>query len=126
MSGDVTVEENIREYKDEKKYTKMCDTCNFVVKANKKYISLQQLKRHMRDEHNKTTRSTSPPMKKKKVDEKNDMISDNEHINKPEVMDLSESLEEMDIGDSDTESGLDENDLLAERSKMMDAKVKAK
>ena len=76
---------------DEKEYNELCDKCEFKVKAEKKYLALQllrkhkkdqhpkncsecdykaqnlqELKRHERDVHGKSTISTSPPAKRKR------------------------------------------------------------
>ena len=127
----ITIEEIIEIGKDSKKYTKICNICNFQVEADKKYISLQKirqhkdmcyprmicpqcdkrfydntsLKRHMRNEHSMISSSTSPPLKKKRVD--STLISS-----------LNDSIELM-----DTDSNVDQEETL---SKMMDEKVIAK
>ena len=127
----ITIEEIIEVGKDSKKYTKICNICNFQVEADKKYISLQKirqhkdmcyprmicpqcdkrfydntsLKRHMRNEHSMISSSTSPPLKKKRVD--STLISS-----------LNDSIELM-----DTDSNVDQEETL---SKMMDEKVIAK
>lgn len=139
---DVTLEESINE---EKKYTKMCNTCDFQVEANKNYISVQKIlkhrdycnhriqclqcdlkfkdqskmKKHMRDVHGLMTSSNSPPLKKKRVE--NNMITNNTSAENNDIIDLSQSFEEMEIDISDKEE-----QVLKERSKMMDEKVMAK
>ena len=149
---EVTLEDTVCGAIEEKKYTKMCEACDFKLEANKKYMLLQklrhhkvsclsriqcsncdikvkdqqQVKRHMCDEHNLMSGSTSPPLKKKKVDEKLSAPADAEYFDKPEVMDLSESLEDMDICEEDGEKDADENYIFVERSKKMDEKVRAK
>ena len=113
-----------------KKYTKICNNCDFQVEACKKYITMQKirehrnmcsfsvtclqcdkrlkdqtaLKRHMRNEHSVMTCSTSPPLKKKKVN-----------------FNLDESVEDMEI-----DKDVNEDEILLQRSKMMDEKVIAK
>ena len=130
--NEVTTEEIVKIDKDTKKYTKMCNSCDFQVEANKKYINIQKilehkdmcnfkiicpqcdkkfndnvtLKRHMRNEHSIASGSTSPPLKKKKVDEK---LASN----------LNDSVEEMETDDNN----LNQEEVL---SKMMDEKVIAK
>ena len=131
---DETIEESKEEILEEKRYTKMCNSCDFKVESNKSYISVQKilkhrdlciqkekcgdcdfrfksqghLKRHMRDKHSLLSISTSPPLKKKKVDE-------------DKVIDLSESLEDMEIDEDEKEQKI-----LLERSRKMDEKVLAK
>ena len=131
---DDMLEEIVEDDKEVRRYTKMCNSCDFKVEAERKYISMQKilqhrdmcsfrlscpqcdktfkeqriLKRHMRDEHRITTCSTSPPLKKKKIDFKTNINHDIEE----EEMDI-------DINDSDDE-------VLKKRSDMMDKKVIAK
>ena len=80
-------------------------------------ISKISLPRHMRDEHQITTESTSPPHKKqKKTDSKNqtEVIEiDNNCLNE-----LNESFEEMEIEENDVE--------LKTLSEMVDKKIKDK
>ena len=124
-------EEILEDDRNVKKYTKMCNTCDFKVETERKYISMQKilehrdlcsfrinclqcektfkdqmmLKRHMRNEHSITTSSISPPMKKKKVDFKTNTNPDY-------------SVEEMDIDNSDCHE-----EVLKQRSDMMDKKA---
>ena len=133
---DVTHEESQNE---EKKYTKICNVCDFYVESNRNYISVQKIlkhkdscglgvkciqcdlkykdhhkmKRHLRDTHGMLTSSTSPPLKKKKNKINNDSFT------QEDIIDLSESIEEMEID-------CDEKDIFNERSRMMDEKVIAK
>ena len=135
----VTLEESVIEEK--KYYTKMCNVCDFEVESTKNYISVQKIlkhrdscslrvqcfqcdlrfkdqnkmKKHMRDVHGLSTNSMSPPIKKKKVD-----ILDELTTNK-DIIDLSESIEEMEI-----DSNEKEEDVLKERSRLMDEKVNEK
>ena len=138
---------NVPEVNKGKKYINKCDRCEFRVEDTKKYAVLQnlskhkksncenrgnceqcdfkskdrlQLKRHMRDEHEQSTASTSPPPKRKRktpvkgVDSVEDM-----EIEEEDLKDLSFKLEEMDIDEDD--KSLEE--LLVERSDMMDKKI---
>ena len=133
MSEDeITVEEIVKDESEVKKYTKMCNNCDFKVEAHRKYISLQQilqhrdrcnfsitcpqcdkklkdqpaLKRHMRNEHSVTSCSISPPMKKKKEDLKIDFNFD-------------ETIEEMETDSCE----VIEEDILLQRSRLKDEKV---
>ena len=128
------LEEIVKDDTNVKKYTKMCNSCDFKVETEKKYISMQKilehrdlcsfrinclqcdktfkdqlmLKRHMRNEHSITTSSTSPPLKKKKVDFK---MNTNPNYN----------VEEMDVDNSDYH-----DEVLKQRRDMMDKKAIAK
>ena len=128
----VTLEEDVDEGR---KYTKMCNSCDFQVEANKNYISVQKIlkhrdscslrvscfqcdlkfkdqtkmKKHMRDVHGQSTNSLSPPNKKKKADEV---------LSNKDIIDLSESIEEMEVDNYEKEENV-----LRERSKLMDEKV---
>ena len=131
-----TTEEIVLDDRDVKKYTKMCNNCDFQVEANKNYISVQKilqhrdqcnyripcfqcdkkfkeqlaLKRHMRNEHSIISGSISPPCKKKKVDIKEVTST------------LDDSIETMDI-DVIVDQ---EEEILKQREKLMDEKAIAK
>ena len=125
------------EKEDKKEYNELCDKCESKVKAEKKYLALQllrkhkkdqhpkncsecdfkaqnlqELKRHERDVHGKSTISTSPPAKRKR--------------NSPD--DNIESMEKMDTEDVINEIGQEEMDVDEEQikrklSERMDKKV---
>ena len=75
----------------------------------------------MRDEHNIKTGFTSPPLKKKKKQQEV-LINDVDMVD-VDINDLSSTLEEMDIGVDVVDSDAEEN-LLKDRSKNMDKKVR--
>ena len=77
-----------------------------------------RLKKHMRDEHNKKTDSTSPPLKKKRQSV-SEIVHKHMDIENEIVKDLSFSLEEVEIDDSVTEP-------MKVKSKIMDAKIEEK
>ena len=140
--------------KVEMKYINKCENCDYEAKADKKYLALQLLlnhkdsccvnkmkkirkttkcnqcdfimnessnmKRHMRDAHEVKTDSTSPPPKKKKpiLEELNDNIEDMD-TETSNLEDLSFKLDEMEIDN-------EEKELVKERSRKMDEKIKDK
>ena len=75
------------------------------------------VKRHMRDEHSAKTDLISPPPKKQKTNE-DDPVEPMD-VYDQQVIDLSESLDEMEIDKL-------EHELIQERSKNMDNKIKEK
>ena len=86
------------------------ERCDFTVKDS------VIMKRHMRDIHTIKTVSTSPPPKKKRLSVV--QIVDEPMDTEDEIlMDLSASLEEMEISDLEHEA-----DFLKEKSKLMDKK----
>ena len=133
---------------NEKKYANRCESCDFVVNATKRYVALQQLKkhrescsnskkkqtggknsqcdlcefkdnesmsmrRHMRDQHDIFTGSTSPPPKRKKkvsIDGVESM-----DVEEEEVHDLSLKLEEMEVDSITNETKKKESDLMDEK-----------
>ena len=132
-----------------KKYYNKCDKCEYTADAPKRYVALQLhqkhkesdcasrtnkscvqccqcefiaynsmiFKRHMRDEHNMKTGSISPPQKHRKYVNANSiepMDTDDQN-----VIDLSESLEDMVIDTLEAE-------IMEERSKLMDDKISEK
>ena len=156
LDEDLANEKEEVETLEEKKYTKVCNSCDFQVEAIRNYISVQrilqhkelcsrriqcvqcdikckdqlEIKRHMRDVHSILTSSTSPPLKKKKIDK--EKVSAKSDISTNDFVDLSESLEEMEIDEEKErceEIEIDKDmevDILAERSRIMDEKVIAK
>ena len=143
---DVTLEEigHPQVGNKEKKYINVCELCGFEAVATRRYNAIRQLskhketcqngacikcdfhvkdkitlKRHMRDQHEVVTCSTSPPLKRKrrsKLIEDKVQIMDVEEDN---LVDLSVSLEEMEIDDK-------EEGIFKERTRLMDEKVKEK
>ena len=119
-----------------KKYSKSCENCNYKIEANRKYIYLQrisqhkdecisnlkctrcnkrfadqdQVKLHLCAKHKLNSVSRSPPLKKKRA------------------IDLNKSVEDMeiDISEDSSNNSKEEIDIIAERSKLMDDKIKAK
>ena len=114
---------------DERKYICKCEFCAFEALSSKRYLAIQMLtkhketcktskcvkcdfcvtdknimKRHMRDKHDVMSCSTSPPPKKKKdeVEEKEDEPEPME-LEEECFVDLSKSLEDMDIENSKEE-----------------------
>ena len=149
ISDDYSTDEEVKE-KSEKKYTNACDRCGFKTDTNRRYISLQQmkehlcsnrnikckqcgksirssqeLKRHTRDQHGILSSSTSPPLKKKRKQTK--LSSDNTDSemeideSEKDVKNISIQLEDMEIENNEEEAAI-----LAERSRLMDEKVRAK
>ena len=145
---DITMEELVRENSHQKKgktYAKICNSCEFQVESNKNYISVQKIlkhrdlcgqkrkclqcdeklqnqqnmKRHMRDVHGLLSCSTSPPLKKKKVQSRNSLSLD--LPSKDDAAHFLDSSEDMEIDSCDKEE-----DILKERSRRMDIKVLAK
>ena len=115
-----------------KSYEMKCDSCDFVVVGQKKCFALQvlqkhrekchecdfiskskiEMKKHMRDQHEVLTSSTSPPLKRKRrITEKNK--------ENPEPMDYEEivnkSFEDMEI--------TEDEDSKEKRSDLIDAKI---
>ena len=131
---------------DERKYICKCEFCAFEALSSKRYLAIQMLtkhketcktskcvkcdfcvtdknimKRHMRDKHDVMSCSTSPPPKKKKdeVEEKEDKPAPME-AEEECFVDLSKSLEDMNIENSE------EEDRVKERSRLKDEKIKEK
>ena len=125
-----------------KRYRNNCDKCEFVVDATKRYVALQLLKkhkttnhcpkcdfsvnnyiilrRHMRDEHDLKTVSTSPPPKKRKPDlEIADEDEPMDTETNDDVKDLSSTFEDMEIENSDS-------DIFEIRSNVKDKLIKEK
>ena len=130
----------------EKEYSEMCNQCDFIAIAEKKYLvlklmtkhkkdrhykfcgeceykakNLQDMKRHERDVHDKITGSTSPPAKKERnfsevIDQSVEMMETEEN-----VLNLSVQLEEMELEKMDIDEELR---IEKELSKKMDKKVK--
>ena len=104
--------EECSEIKTCKSYSKKkCTKCEYI------FNDIQSMKRHMRDEHNTKSESTSPPHKKLKKKE-NEAPVDSMEIEDRGLSDLSESFEEMDIDQPDIE--------LRRRSELIDIKIKKK
>ena len=151
---EISDDDNSNDESEEKKYTNACDSCDFKTETNRKYLSLQhirkhkeqcsnrksecvqcgkrfksfqEMKRHSRDEHGHVTGSTSPPKKKKRQQIKLNFEEDEKEMEideeEEEVKDISIKLEDMEIEHKMEE---DEAIIFAERSKLMDEKVKAK
>ena len=78
------------------------------------------LKKHMRDEHNIKTDSTSPPLKKKRQSV-SEFVQEPMDVENEIEKDLSFSLEEMEIDDSASAT-----ESMKEKSKMMDAIIEEK
>ena len=123
---------------ENEKYEKKCFSCNFTAKAPRKYAAMQlirkhkgsctscpecefvgkdntDLRKHLRDQHEILSESLSPPRKRKRKLEESKVI-ESEPMETEEVVDLSTSLEDMEIDDNETK-------LMRERSEKMDAKV---
>ena len=91
-----------------------CNLCDF--KAKESYL----LRRHMRDEHNINSGSTSPPQKKKKILSKDNFQESQEVIeDDDEVLNLSSKLEDMEID----EVVCEETKEMKERSDKIEKKV---
>ena len=127
LINDITLDENV-----EKRYEVKCDDCEFVATGSKKYFACQllqkhkeschqcdftsnnkqEMKRHMRDQHEVMTNSTSPPQKRKrrerekKHDESEPMECQENNYEKVEDMEITE-----------------DEDFKKKRSDLMDAKV---
>ena len=123
---------------DDEKYEKKCETCNFIVRASRKYGAMQILQKHketckscpeckftgrdnktisihLRDQHGMFSESTSPPLKRKKKMEEI-TVSEEEPMDIEDVKDLSTSFEEMEIDNKEAM-------VMKDRRKKMDAKV---
>ena len=147
--GSVTIDANVTlEESVEKEYINACEHCDYRITASRKYIALQlvrkhkeechfktccdcefraknlqEMKRHVRDEHNITSYSTSPPMKKKRIRRMNSIESmdiTSELFKSNDEKDLSFKFEEMEI-DEDEDAKERES-----RSRMWDEKIKVK
>ena len=97
-----------------KSNTRQCCNCDF--ETNNILI----MKRHTRDVHGIITGSTSPPSKKKKksVDENVDEnVDSQEPMDTSDVKDLSRSMEEMELEESEIE-------IMKERSTLKDKQIK--
>ena len=125
----------------EKTYSDKCDVCEYAATATKKYSVVQlmlkhkeacckkkycsecdfkakdsiSMKKHMRDQHEISSVSTSPPLKRKRK-VKTKTMPETEPMEIDEVSDLSMSFEDMEIVN-------DKEELVQERSNLMDAKV---
>ena len=78
------------------------------------------MKRHMRDEHEICSGSASPPLKRKRrISTTKSENIESMDVGEENVEDLSSSFEDMEIDDSVEE-------LLQERSNLMDEKIKEK
>ena len=141
---EATIKESKKELVEEKKYAKLCNSCDFKVEANRNYISVQkilqhrdicslktkcdqcelkfkgneEMKKHMRDAHQLISSSTSPPLKKKKVEKR--MVPPTDSAPQQNIINLSDDQEEMEI-----DNDFIEDDILMKRSRMMDEKVLA-
>ena len=136
--------EEVGNNKDEKKYINKCELCAFETVGSKRYIAIRLLAKHKetckgmtcaecdfcvmdkiimkkptRDQHAISTCSTSPPLRKRKVVVEKDVTPEPMEVEEQSVVDLSESLEDMDIGNS-------EEVLIKERSKLNDDRIKEK
>ena len=151
---EVTLEETAVKKDLEKRYVNECDICGYEVLANRKYVSLQmikkhketcmertcnlcdfipkdkqQLKRHRRDEHGFITGSTSPPLKKKKnqagsKDVEEPMNMGKESDNEEDEI-VNLSFKLEDMDVDEPETDSDKG-IEYERSKIMDEKIKQK
>ena len=136
-----TLEDNC-ESKDRKQYTNKCEVCAFETVASRRYTVIQMmkkhketcktskcticdfcvmdrvtLKKHMRDQHAISTCSTSPPLKRKrKIVEENHSEPEPMEVADQSIVDLSESLEDMEIENI-------EEEVLKVRSKLQDERV---
>ena len=152
--NDITLEETSVEKDGNKNYRKKCDSCDYEVRATRKYKVVQQIlehkichtkkssdncvecdfitkntsdmKRHMRDRHGSKSCSTSPPAKKKRSKEKDDEKENEKETN--DIKDLSFRIEDMEI-ESYEEQNLDEisklqDEKIREKEKNNDAKEK--
>ena len=130
------------ECKEEKVYINACDKCDFKTEANRRYISIQhikkhskeqcliqkskciqcgerlksiqEMKRHVRDQHGQATSSTSPPTKKKRqqLKETTESFENEKEVDEEvEVKDISLKLEDMEI------DKMEDAIILAKRSK---------
>ena len=144
---DVTLEEDcdLEECELVKKYVSKCDLCGYDVTTTKKYLGIQiiakhkeacikrncvecgyygkdksTMKRHMRDEHGSYSISTSPPTKRKRKSEQENISLEQMDVEEEEVCvaQLSLSMEDMDIDD--------EEKVLEERKRYQDEKIKSK
>ena len=88
-----------------------CFECDYAA------LNGQEMKRHMRDQHNLASVSTSPPPKKTKIQSK-EMSGNVNHDNDDTITDLNSSMEDMEI---DEPTKLEET--LKERSNCWDNKV---
>ena len=82
------------------------------IQCDLKYKDHHKMKRHLKDTHGMSTSSTSPPLKRKRNKIKK------ESFTQKDIIDLSKSIEEMEI-DSDVK----EKNILHERNRMMNKKV---
>ena len=110
----------MRKHNDEC-HTKKCTDCVF--KARNK----QEMKRHMRDQHDIITGSTSPPLKRKRKtlleeDETNENMDIDSDVDE-KFENLSSKFEDMDI---EVEDCNNEEKVHRDRSDKMDAKIKEK
>ena len=152
--NDTTLEETSVEKDGNKNYKKKCDSCDYEVRATRKYKVVQQIlehkichtkkssdncvecdfitkntsdmKRHMRDKHGSKSCSTSPPAKKKRSKEEDDEKENEKETN--DIKDLSFRIEDMEI-ESYEEQNLDEisklqDEKIREKEKNNDAKEK--
>ena len=91
-----------------------CDTCDFISKDER------LLKRHKRDKHDKTTKSTSPHPKKRRIMEEEDM----------EIGDVTETqiIDDMEVDDSKHVEidVVNQAQILQQRSNLQDEKIKLK
>jgi hypothetical protein len=144
---DITLEEkNDLETDDAgKKYSNECDICGFVATATRRYVAIRMLskhkeacfrftkcvecdfsakdsegmKRHMRDQHEVMSSSTSPPLKRKKKTDDVNLIESETMDVEESFINLSIELENMEIETPKEE----EDDLFSHRSKLMDEKI---
>ena len=89
-----------------------CNECDYVA------INGQQMKRHMRDQHDSASVSTSPPPKKIKIVSK-EMFGNDAHDSDDYMDDINSSLEDMDIDDTGVK-----DESIGERSNGWDQKVR--
>ena len=142
----VTDDESKNNSTEEKIYTKSCEKCDIELQTNKKYTLLRsmsqhkdqcisnikcircnkrfkeadQLKKHKCEKQRLNSASKSPPQKKKRINEKENI--------KEDLTDINNSMDEMDIDitNEDDNETIGERDILATRSKLMDDKIIAK
>ena len=140
----VTLEEG-SDIKEQKKYSNVCDECDFKIISDRKYSvvqqmlkhkeklhsrpcdfcefkakNMQEMRRHTRDVHALITGSTSPPLKKKKCEENVENVDSNEMMDVESIQNLSSQLDHMDIDDDENEN----DETLEERSARKDEKVR--
>ena len=128
-----------------KKYSNECDICGFLATATRRYVAIQMLskhkescfkiakcvecdfsakdsvvmKRHMRDQHDIMSSSTSPPLKRKKKTDDVNLIESEPMDVEESFINLSIELDNMEIETHKEE----EDDSFSHRSKLMDEKI---